>query len=141
MGLDRDQLVDVLGGFDPAEYEAEVAERWGQTDAYRESARRTGSYSRDDWERITAEVEAIEAGFAECLIAGESPDSAQVKDLAERHRLHIDSAYYPCSPVMQFMFTVMYIAEERFARHYDDRAPGLANYVREAILANAIDRA
>ena len=30
-------------GFDPAEYEDEVRERWGDTDAYRESTRRAAS--------------------------------------------------------------------------------------------------
>jgi hypothetical protein len=32
----------------------------------------------------------------------------------------------------------MYVADERFAAHYDQRAPGLAAYVRDAILANAV---
>jgi len=30
-----------------------------------------------------------------------------------------------------------YIADERFAKHYDDLAPGLARYVHDVILANA----
>jgi hypothetical protein len=34
----------------------------------------------------------------------------------------------------------MYVADPRFAKHYEDRAPGLATYVRDAIAANA-DRA
>jgi hypothetical protein len=31
----------------------------------------------------------------------------------------------------------MYVADERFAAHYDTRAAGLAAYVRDAIHANA----
>jgi hypothetical protein len=34
----------------------------------------------------------------------------------------------------------MYIADERFAKRYEDVAPGLARYVHDAITANA-DRA
>jgi hypothetical protein len=32
----------------------------------------------------------------------------------------------------------MYTADERFTAHYDDRAPGLAAYVRDAIQANTL---
>jgi hypothetical protein len=32
----------------------------------------------------------------------------------------------------------MYVADERFTAHYDDRAPGLAAYLRDAIVANAV---
>jgi hypothetical protein len=30
----------------------------------------------------------------------------------------------------------MYVADPRFAAHYDAAAPGLAQYVRDAIVAN-----
>ena len=132
---------DAFGGFDPSAYEAEVSERWGDTDAYRESSRRTSAYSREDWERITAEADEIESAFADCLTSGEQPEGPRARELAERHRLHIDAAYYPCSHEMHCILADMYVGDERFARHYDDRAPGLAAYVRAAIVANAIARA
>ena len=31
----------------------------------------------------------------------------------------------------------MYIADDRFRKHYDDRQAGLAQYVHDAIVANA----
>lgn len=36
---------ELFGGFDSAEHEAEVQRRWGDTDPYREAARRTRRYS------------------------------------------------------------------------------------------------
>jgi hypothetical protein len=60
-------------------------------------------------------------------------------DLAERHRLHIDRWFYPCSHQMQVGLAEMYIADDRFRKHYDDRAPGLAQYVHDAIVARAAD--
>jgi hypothetical protein len=45
----RDDMFEVFGDVDPAEQEAE--ERWGDTAACRESARRARRYSRDDWAR------------------------------------------------------------------------------------------
>ena len=66
-------------------------------------------------------------------------DSPEAKAAAELHRLHIDRNFYPCSYEMQTGLAAMYLADERFARHYDGRVPGLAQYVHDAIYANALD--
>ncbi|MHB1477491.1 MAG: MerR family transcriptional regulator, partial [Coriobacteriia bacterium] len=42
--MTKEEMFEVFGDFDPAEYEEEVQERWGQSDAYKESARRTAKY-------------------------------------------------------------------------------------------------
>ena len=55
-------MFEVFGDFDPAQYEIEVKERWGDTDAYRESARRTSRYTKDDWKRIKAEGDDVAGG-------------------------------------------------------------------------------
>jgi hypothetical protein len=34
----------------------------------------------------------------------------------------------------------MYVADPRFTKHYDDQRPGLAQYVHDAIMANAVAR-
>ena len=34
-------------------YEAEARERWGDTEAYKESSRRTQQYRPEDWARIS----------------------------------------------------------------------------------------
>ena len=47
----------MFGDFDPDQYEEEVRERWGDTDAYRQSQQRTASYTKEDWQRIRAEGE------------------------------------------------------------------------------------
>jgi len=115
---------------------AEAKERWGHTDAYKESAKRTASYSRADWDEMKAETEAIEAGFAEALGKGAPADGEQAMDLAEEARLQIDRRFYPCSHAMHANLAEMYTADTRFRAHYDDRAEGLAEYVAAAIRAN-----
>ncbi len=50
-------MFEVFGDVDPAEQEAE--ERWGDTDAYRGSARRARRNSRDDWARYKSESDAV----------------------------------------------------------------------------------
>ena len=115
----------------------EARQRWGETDAYKESARRTKKYTPEDWTRIEAEVEAVESGLAAAMTAGEAADGARAMDLAEQARLHIDRNFYPCSHTMHVGLADMYTADPRFTAHYDDRAPGLAAFVANAIRANA----
>lgn len=129
-----------LGTFErnEAEHGAEVRRRWGDTDAYAESARRTSSYSEDDWAAIKAEGEEIEAAWADARRSGEPADGETAMDLAERHRAHIDRWFYPCSHEMHASLAEMYVADPRFAEHYEQRETGLAGYVRDAVLANGV---
>lgn len=45
------------------EYKQEVEERWGETDAYKESKRKTSTYSKEDWVKIKSESENIYNSF------------------------------------------------------------------------------
>jgi DNA-binding transcriptional MerR regulator len=131
---------EMFDGFDPAEYEQEAKERWGDTQAYAESARRTKSYKPEDWQAIKAEADAINRDFAELMASGAPADGEQARALAERHRLHIDRWFYPCSHEMQLGLGRMYVADERFAAHYEKYAVGLTAYISAAIEANAATR-
>ena len=119
------------------DYQAEVEARWGETEEYRQSKRRTASYSKDDWAVIKAELESIEADFADALARGVPTDADEAVDLAERARGHIDRWYYTCPPAMHAKLADMYTSDARFKAHYDDRQAGLAEYVAGAIKANA----
>jgi DNA-binding transcriptional MerR regulator len=139
INLGPEERLEVFGEHDPAQYADEARERWGDTDAFRESHRRTSSYSKDDWQLLGEQSEQIEQELADCLAAGLPADDPRTKAAAEGHRLHIDRWFYPCSHEMQVGLADMYVDDPRFTAHYEDRAPGLAEYVRDAIYANAID--
>ena len=134
--MDNERMFDGFDEFDPSKYEEEARERWGETESYRESARRTRRYTPEDWARIRGEMDEIEAGLAELLAAGRHPDEAEVGDLAERHRLHIDRWFYPCSHETHQGLAEMYLADPRFREHFDRRREGLAEFVAAAIRAN-----
>jgi DNA-binding transcriptional MerR regulator len=140
ISLTPEERFEVFGDNDPSQYDAEVEERWGETDAYRESRRRTSSYTKDDWLRIKAEGADVERRFAEAMRAGAAPDSAQAMDLAEEHRQHISRWFYDCPPEMHAGLGRMYVEDERFTAHYEEVAPGLAQYVSTAVQANAARR-
>lgn len=118
-------------------YADEAKERWGHTEAYKESMRRTKRYTKDDWAQIQAEGEEIEARFAELLKAGVAQESDEATETADAHREHISKWFYPCDKEIHVGLGEMYVADPRFTAHYDRRAEGLAAYVSAAIKANA----
>jgi DNA-binding transcriptional MerR regulator len=124
-------------GFDPTEYEDEARERWGDTAAYQESARRTRSYGEADWRLIRSESEAIVGDLIALMRSGDPADGSAARAVAERHRGHISRWFYPCSPQMHRGLGEMYVADARFTRTYEGEAPGLAHYFHDAIVANA----
>jgi DNA-binding transcriptional MerR regulator len=124
-------------GFDPSEYEDEARERWGHTDAYKDSARRTASYGKAEWDEIKAQAQEIERRLAELKRSGQPADGEPARAAAEQARLHIDRWFYPCSHELQRALGEMYVADPRFAANYEKVEPGLAVYVRDAIIANA----
>jgi DNA-binding transcriptional MerR regulator len=140
ISLTPEERFEVFGEHDPAQYDAEVEQRWGETDAYRESRRRTSSYTKDDWLRIKAEGADVERRFAEALRSGVAADSEQAMEVAEEHRQHISRWFYDCPPEMHAGLGRMYVEDERFTAHYEEIAPGLAQYVSTAVQANAARR-
>lgn len=122
---------------DRSPWAEEARERWGHTELYKESERRTKRYKDEDWAEIKAEGEAVEAAMAALLSSGEAADGVKAMDLAEQARLHVDRWFYPCSHAMHVALADMYTADARFAAHYEQRAAGLAAFVADAIRANA----
>ncbi|MGY1624648.1 MerR family transcriptional regulator [Geodermatophilus sp. SYSU D00965] len=137
ISLTPEERFEVFGEHDPAQYEAEVEERWGDTDAYAESQRKTAAYAKEDWVRIKAEMEDIGNRFVAAMRSGAAPDSEQAMDVAEDNRQHISRWFYECSPEVHAGLGRMYVEDARFTATYEALAPGLAQYVSTAVQANA----
>ncbi|WP_030709462.1 MerR family transcriptional regulator [Streptomyces sp. NRRL F-2580] len=138
INLTPEERFEVFGDKDPEQYAQEAEQRWGGTDAYAESQRRVATYTKEDWRRIQDEVAEWGARYAALMDAGESADGEAAMDLAEEHRRHISTWYYDCSYEIHTGLGEMYVADERFKEYYDSMKPGLAEHLREAILANAV---
>jgi MerR family transcriptional regulator, thiopeptide resistance regulator len=135
--LTPEERLEVFGEFRPEDYAEEAEQRWGETDAYKESQRRVSSYTKEDWLRLKAEEEEIRARLAAALDAGLAPESEEAMSAAEAHRQHISRWFYECSYEIQRGLTEMYVSDERFRSNYDATAPGLAAFIRDAAHANA----
>lgn len=113
------------------QYAEEVRERWGSTEAYKESEQRRKQYTKDDEKRILAEADAIFASFA--ALRGTSPDDIEVQRLVKDWQDHITKYYYQCTKEILCGLGLMYTADERFQKNIDRHGEGTAALMSDAI--------
>ena len=115
------------------EFENEVHERWGDTDAYRQSTSKTSKYSKEDLEAAKVDQEAATELFVYAFGKSLPIDSPKAQEAVRAHRDAITKWFYDCSVEMQKNLALMYINDPRFKEYYDGRVRGLAQYVHDAI--------
>jgi hypothetical protein len=116
------------------QYLTEVQERWGDTDAYRQSKAKTSKYSQDDFQAAKVDQEAATELFVYAFGNSLPIDSPKVQEAVRAHRDAITKWFYDCSIEMQKNLAIMYIEDQRFKEYYDGRVRGLAQYVHDAIM-------
>jgi hypothetical protein len=84
---------------------------------------------------IRAEGDAIAAEFMALMEAGVDPSGPEAAAVAMRHRDYLSRWFYDCTPQIHHGLAEMYVADPRFAKKWNGYGPGLAVYVRDAILA------
>lgn len=130
--MSSEEMLDVFN-----EYEQEAKERWGHTEAYKQSAQRTSSYTKQDWNNIKAEVDGIYDSFLALMVDGVAADAPAAMAVAEQHRAHITRWFYECPLEVHAGLGQMYMDDERFQTNIDKAGDGLARYMSQAMAANA----
>jgi MerR family transcriptional regulator, thiopeptide resistance regulator len=138
--LTKEEQRELFGDGFSDDYADEAEQRWGQTEAWKQSQGRTSEYTKADWVEVKAEMDSNNAAFVSAMTDGEPATSERAMDAAEQHRLHIHNRFYDLTTEFHRNLGDMYLADPRFTKNYEDIRPGLAQYVRDAIHANA-DRA
>ena len=130
------EMAEIWGtDWDPV-YIEEAHAQWGDTEDWAESYRRKARMSRADWERAHEETVALETALAEAMRSGVKPGSPEANALARWHRKDFNR-WFEVSTSKQVLIARGYVADERFARYYDKRAPGLAAWLKDVIDAGA----
>jgi DNA-binding transcriptional MerR regulator len=135
--LTPEERLEVFGDFKPEEHAEEAKQRWGGTDAYRQSQRRVSKYTKEDWLKIKAEHDEVAANLAALFESGAAPESEEAMAAVEAHRQHMSRWYYECSYEIHRGLGEMYVGDEKFRANYDVLAPGLSEFIRDAARANA----
>lgn len=120
---------------EPNKYEKEARERWGDTEAYRESERRTSKYTQKDFAAAKKDQEAATEMFVQAFGNSLPVRSEQTQNAVRAHREAITKWFYTCSVEMQKNLALMYLEDPRFKEYYEGRVRGLAQYVHDSIMA------
>ena len=130
------EMVEIWGtDWDPV-YIEEAQAQWGDTQEGAESSRRKARMSRADWEQAHEETVALETALVEAMLSGVEPGSPEANALAQWHRKDLNR-WFEVSISKQVLIGRGYVADERFARYYDKRAPGLAAWLKDVIDSGA----
>ncbi|NDF02765.1 MAG: hypothetical protein EB067_04920 [Actinobacteria bacterium] len=116
------------------DHEVEVDERWGDTDAYRQSMSHTAKYTQADFAAAKIDQEAATELFVYAYGNSLPVDSEKVQEAVIAHRDAISKWFYHCSVEMQRGLAQLYLSDPRFHKYYEGRVTGLAQYVHDAIM-------
>ena len=121
------------------EYAEEVKERWGNSNAYRQSQTRTSRYTQADFEAAKKDQEAVTELFVNAFGNKLAITSQEAQRAVVAHRQAITKWFYDCSTEMQKNLAVMYVEDPRFKAYYESRVHGLAQYVHDCIICQPGD--
>ncbi|MFI9233520.1 MerR family transcriptional regulator [Streptomyces rimosus] len=122
-------------------YATEAHLKWQHSEGHRRSMARAAAHTKEDWALIMAEAGAWRHRLLAAFDAGEAADGDPAMDLAEEHRSHITRWFTPCPTDMHCRIAEDFAVDARaFALVVppSQQRPGLAAYLRTAVLANAV---
>ena len=128
---------NLFEGFSPADYEDEARERWPEQFEQAQAVARAASP-----EQVTAEQEQLTAQLirmAELMTAGKPVADPEVQVEVDRHYRWVTLHWTPTAQAYRGLGQ-LYVDDERFRARYEQIAPGLAAYQRDAMTVYARDR-
>ena len=137
-----EQLINALDGLEKGEgfmknneyeklkneYAEEVRQRWGSTDAYKESQQRN-----TDFNKAAVLLDEVFEEFAELNRSGISPDNEAAKIQVEKLQRCITDNFYTCTNEILAGLGQMYAADVRFKNNIDKHGEGTAEFVSQCI--------
>ncbi len=113
------------------EYRQEAENRWGGTEAYRESVRREKARTPEQRAREKAQTTQIFRNMA--ALMDRNPEDPAVQAVVARWQAFITRTYYPCSRQILAGLGQMYQEDPRFAAAFEQVKTGLASFFARAI--------
>jgi DNA-binding transcriptional MerR regulator len=127
---------ELYGNFSKEEmerYHEEAKEKWGGTDAWKQSEIRVKKMGKEGLKKVLEEGGKLTEEIAECMKSGESADGERAQKLFARHYDGLRAFYEP-TPEIYRGLAEMYVADERFKQNYEKVAEGLAEYMKEGMV-------
>lgn len=128
---DLKETYDTFGEDTVKKYAEEVKQRWGHTDAYKQSMERYSKMTKADMEKYKKDADVFMKAVAEVADQGVTSDAMQ-----EKIAQHFDAlrTWYEPNFEMYRGLAKMYVEDPRFEAYYEKYKPGLAKTFSEAML-------
>lgn len=130
--MNDEELYDAFKDDDVKQYQDEAKQRWGNTDAYKQSQQRVSKMTKAEMQKLKEDGTKHTQAIADAMAQGLAIDSVEVQALIAQSHAGVNF-FYECSTEMFRNLGEMYIADPRFTAYYDKFRPGLAAFVRDAI--------
>lgn len=111
---------DLYEGFSQEEIKQmkeEAYERWGNTDAYKQSQKRVKNFSKEDLTKMQEETDQNLRDLVQLMLEGKQVDDPAVQKEIRKHHASIER-FYDCSAQMYKGLAEMYLADPRFTAFY-----------------------
>lgn len=130
--MDDDELFEAFWEKHENEYAAEAEQRWGNTDAYKQSKERTKHLTKEDYKRMAKDGNAFMKTLAACIDSG--PTSERTQELIGQHYESLRTFYDP-SPELYRGLGQMYVDDPRFRKYFEKYDPRMPEFMRDAMHA------
>jgi len=115
-------------------YGKEVREKYGDK-AVEESNAKTMNLSREEYDAMQALGEEILSNLAAAVSESADPSGETGLKIAELHKKWLGYTWAAYNPEAHKGLVQMYIDDPRFTSFYDDKVPGCAQFLRDAVHA------
>lgn len=128
---DLKETYDTFGEDTVKKYAAEVKERWGNTEAYKQSMERYSKMTKADMEKYKTDSDIFMKKAAEVSVHGAL--SPEFQEIIAQHFDALRTWYEPNFEMYRGM-AKMYVDDSRFTAYYEKYKPGLAKIFSEGML-------
>lgn len=131
--MQQDDTFSAFNDPDYQKYKDEVVQRWGNTDAYKQSQERMKKMTKADIDKLKADGIIFVKKLAAVFTAGVPFNDPEMQELVDQQYNTLRTWYEPNYEMFKGLGE-MYVVDPRFTVYYDKHAVGLAAYVRDAMV-------
>ena len=113
-------------------YGKEIREKYGN-ETIDKSNERFGNMSKVDFDKMKLLEEQVKETLAQAFNTGD-PKGVLAQKAAELHKQWLMCSWAEYSKEAHAGLAQMYVADERFKQYYDEKKPGTAEFLRDAII-------
>ncbi len=128
---DMQELYDTFGEDTIKKYADEVKQKWGNTEAYKQSMERASKMTKEDYEKYKHDSDVFMKRVAAIMDKGAT--SPEFQALIAEHFASLSTWYEPNFEMYRSL-AKMYVEDPRFTAYYENYREGLARVFSEGMM-------